>query len=108
MLSRRDWLENFVRNEVEEKIFDAKEIYKPVGCEHCGGTGYFGRIALQEILIVDKVLRELILNSRDLDKIQTAALEGGLKTLLVDGVEKVREGFTTLEELQTILGENFL
>ena len=98
----------FVANEVEEKIFDATEIYKPVGCEHCGGTGYFGRIALQEILIVDKVLRELILNSRDLDKIQTAALEGGLKTLLVDGVEKVREGFTTLEELQTILGENFL
>ena len=98
----------FATNEVEEKIFDATEIYKPVGCEHCGGTGYFGRIALQEILIVDKVLRELILNSRDLDKIQTAALEGGLKTLLVDGVEKVREGFTTLEELQTILGENFL
>ena len=98
----------FATNEVEEKIFDTTEIYKPVVCEHCGGTGYFGRIALQEILIVDKVLRELILNSRDLDKIQTAALEGGLKTLLVDGVEKVREGLTTLEELQTILGENFL
>lgn len=98
----------FPANEVEEKIFSAEKIYKPVGCEHCGGTGYFGRIALQEILIVDKALRELILNSRDLDKIQTAALEGGLKTLLVDGVEKVREGLTTLEELQTILGENFL
>jgi len=98
----------FPTNEVEEKIFNAKEIYKPVGCEKCGGTGYFGRIALQEILIVDKVLRELILNSRDLDKIQETALESGLKTLLVDGVEKVRQGLTTLEELQIILGENFL
>ncbi len=98
---------NFPANDLEKKIFGAEEIFKSVGCEKCGGTGYFGRIALQEILIVDKKIRELILNSRDLDKIQETALENGLKTLLVDGVEKVRAGLTTLEELQTILGENF-
>ena len=95
-------------DDLEQKIFGAEEIFKAVGCEKCGGTGYFGRIALHEILIVDKKIRELILNSRDLDKIQETALEGGLKTLLVDGVEKVRAGVTTLEELQTILGGDFL
>ena len=92
---------------LKKKFFGAEEIFKSVGCEKCGGTGYFGRIALQEILVVDKVLRELILKSRDLDKIQESALEGGLKTLLADGVEKVRAGLTTPEELQIIFGEKF-
>jgi type II secretory ATPase GspE/PulE/Tfp pilus assembly ATPase PilB-like protein len=81
------------------------KIFKPVGCEHCGGTGFFGRIALHEILRVDKNISELILYSRDLEKIRQTALKGGLKTLATDGIEKVRAGLTTLEELQIILGE---
>lgn len=87
-------------NETEFKILGAEKIFKPVGCEHCGGTGFFGRIALHEILLVEKNLRDLILNSRDLDKIRSTALENGLKTLTEDGLEKVREGLTTLEEVQ--------
>ena len=98
----------FPANDFEQKIFGAEEIFKAVGCEECGGTGYFGRIALHEILTVDKVLRDLILNSKSLDRIQDAALEGGLKTLIVDGVEKVRAGLTTFEEIQNILGESYL
>ena len=53
-------------------------------------------------MVVDKTLRELILNSRDLDKIQSVALERGLKLLHYDGIEKVREGLTTAEELQKL------
>ena len=101
-----DCKKKFPTDEVEKKILGAEEIFKPIGCEKCGGTGYFGRIALQEILVVDKILRELILNSRSLDEIFEAALEGGLKTLLADGVEKVQAGLTTLEEIQIILGES--
>ncbi len=87
-------------NETEFKILGTEKIFKPVGCEHCGGTGFFGRIALHEILLVEKNLRDLILNSRDLDKIRSTALENGLKTLTEDGLEKVREGLTTLEEVK--------
>lgn len=87
-------------NETEFKILGAEKIFKPVGCEHCGGTGFFGRIALHEILLVEKNLRDLILNSRDLDKIRATALENGLKTLTRDGLEKILEGLTTLEEVQ--------
>ena len=93
-----------VADEVEQKILGAEKIFKPVGCEKCGGTGFFGRIALHEILQVDKVLREMILKSRDLDKIRDIALERGLKTLSTDGFEKVRAGLTTLEEVQATLG----
>lgn len=78
------------------------------GCEHCRGTGFSGRIALHEILCVDKNLRNLILNSRDLDEIKTAALEAGLKTLTDDAHEKIRAGLTTLEEVRRVLGEDFI
>ena len=94
-----------IANEFESKKICAKEIYQPVGCEKCGGTGFFGRIALHEILSVDKKISELILYSRDLEKIRRAAIEGGLKSLAADGLEKVRAGLTTLDELERILGE---
>ena len=74
------------------------------GCEHCRGTGYSGRIALHEILRVDKNLRSLIRTSRDLDEIKTAALESGLKTLNDDAEEKIRAGLTTLTEVRRVLG----
>lgn len=97
----------FPANDLEKKILGAENIYKPVGCDKCGGTGFFGRIALHEILCVNKNIRELILNSKDLDKIRTAALDGGLKTLATDGLQKVREGLTALEEVRQILGADF-
>ena len=77
------------------------------GCEHCRGTGYSGRIALHEILRVDKNLRNMILNSRDLDAIKNSALDAGLKTLVDDALEKVRAGLTTLEEVRRVLGMDF-
>ncbi|MBO4401600.1 MAG: type II/IV secretion system protein [Selenomonadaceae bacterium] len=93
-------------NEVEEKIIGAKMVYTAVGCEKCGGTGFYGRQALHEILSVDKNIRALILTSRDLDKIREAAIASGLKTLSADGLEKIRAGLTTLEEVRGILGSD--
>jgi general secretion pathway protein E/type IV pilus assembly protein PilB len=77
--------------------------FKAVGCENCRSTGYSGRIALHEILRVDKKLRNLILNSRDLDEIKNSALEAGLKTLTDDALEKVRAGLTTFDEVRRVL-----
>ena len=77
--------------------------FEAVGCSDCRGTGYSGRIALHEILRVDKNLRSLILNSRNLDEIRTAALDAGLRTLTDDALEKVREGLTSLSEVRRVL-----
>lgn len=77
--------------------------FEAVGCEHCRGTGYSGRIALHEILRVDKDMRSLIINSRDLDEIRRSALEAGLKTLADDALEKIRAGLTTLSEVRRVL-----
>lgn len=77
--------------------------FEAIGCEHCRGTGYSGRIALHEILRVDKDMRSLIINSRDLDEIRRSALEAGLKTLADDALEKIRAGLTTLSEVRRVL-----
>lgn len=82
--------------------------FEAVGCEHCRGTGYSGRIALHEILNVDKNLRNLIRTSRDLDEIKTSAIDGGLKTLAEDALEKVRAGLTTISEIRRVLGVDFI
>lgn len=81
--------------------------FEAVGCPECRGTGYSGRIALHEILRVDKNLRSLILTSRDLDEIRAVALDAGLKTLADDAREKVRAGVTTLTEIRRVLGIDF-
>ena len=82
--------------------------FEAVGCDKCRGTGYSGRIALHEILRVNKDLRSLILISRDLDEIRTVALDAGLKTLADDALEKVRAGVTTLAEVRRVLGTDFI
>ena len=96
-----------VSDNFERKIIGAEKIYKAVGCEKCNGTGYFGRLALHEILKVKKPLRDLILYSRDLDKIRATASKCGLESLKVDGVKKIRAGLTTLDEVQRILGSEY-
>ena len=95
-------------NNFEKNLLNVESIFKPVGCEICNGTGYLGRIALHEILIVEKSVRDLILYSKDLDKIRDAAINSGLETLKFDAFEKIRAGLTTFEEVHRILGDELL
>ena len=95
-------------NNFEKNLLNVENIFKPVGCEICNGTGYLGRIALHEILIVEKSVRDLILYSKDLDKIRDAAINSGLETLKFDAFEKIRAGLTTFEEVHRILGDELL
>ena len=85
------------------KRLRADGTFEAVGCSECRGTGYSGRIALHEILRVEKNLRSLILTSRDLDEIRNFALESGLKTLTDDAQEKVRAGLTSQAEIRRVL-----
>ena len=89
-------------DDLERQLTGATQLYKAVGCSECRGTGYSGRLALHEILRVDKNLRQLIRTSRDLDEIRTSALESGLKVLADDALEKIRAGLTTLAEARRV------
>jgi type IV pilus assembly protein PilB len=69
------------------------------GCQTCGSTGYKGRVALYEVMPVGEGIRELILQGGSADEIKRKAVELGMKTLRMSGLEKVREGVTTVEEV---------
>ena len=73
--------------------------YKPQGCPECNFTGYRGRIAIFEIMIIDDALRTMIVHQQPANEIRNAAIRGQLITLRQDGMEKVLEGMTTAEEV---------
>ena len=74
-------------------------IYEAVGCEHCNKTGYYDRIGIFEILNITDEIKELIMNGKSSIEIRRQALLQGYKPLEVDGLRKVFQGETTLEEL---------
>ena len=74
-------------------------MYQATGCEHCRGTGYQGRGAIHELLVVDETLRSAILQGHDAGALQALAVQGGMLTLYDDGLRKVAAGVTSLDEL---------
>ena len=81
--------------------FDLKGIktYEAIGCDYCNNTGYYDRIGIFEILDIDDDIKELIMNGASSIEIRKQALKGKYKPLVVDGIRKVVDGITTLEEL---------
>ncbi|MEJ5358232.1 MAG: type II secretion system ATPase GspE [Desulfobacterales bacterium] len=79
--------------------FAEKPIFKAVGCEKCFQTGYRGRIGIFEIMRMSEELKSLIIQTYDANRIKALAVQEGMVTLREDGIEKVLEGQTTLEEV---------
>ncbi len=88
--------------ELVQKRFGTKaevSVFKGRGCKICRQTGYLGRVGLFEVLEVTKGIRKLISEKVDSDVISQAAKQEGMKTMLDDGLEKVAQGETTIEEV---------
>lgn len=73
------------------------------GCEHCNGTGYVGRTAIGELLVVTEEINDMILKRARTGDLAREAAREGMETLEKDGLTKAREGKTTLEELYRVL-----
>ena len=78
---------------VPAKIFTAK------GCKKCDFKGYSGRTMIQEILVVDEEIRTLVMQHKDSHSIKKAALNKQMTTFRQNGIQKVCEGITTIEEV---------
>jgi len=78
-------------------------LYRAVGCDHCDYQGYKGRIAIMEILKLDSDLDELIANRVTARELQKAAVAKGFRTLADDGVRRVLDGSSALDELMRIV-----
>jgi len=78
-------------------------IYEPGGCDFCENTGFRGRTVIYEMLIVNDEIRKLILNKVTAEQIRKKACEQGMKPLKESGVEKIRQGITTLGEIMRVV-----
>ena len=74
-----------------------------VGCEQCRGRGFRGRTGLYEVLSMTEALTEAILRRAPVEELTDIAVEGGMRTLLADGIRKAVEGLTTIEEVMRVV-----
>ena len=79
-----------------EQAFD---IFEPVGCPSCSGTGYSGRLGLYEVMPVSEEITQMILDRCSVAEIKEQAVREGMLTLRVDGIRKLKEGTTSLAEV---------
>jgi type IV pilus assembly protein PilB len=80
-------------------------LYRPAGCVRCAETGYRGRVALYELLMIEGQIRRLVEENASTDAIREAAVSGGMATLRQDGLRLVLEGVTSLDEVQRVTGD---
>lgn len=80
-------------------------LYKGKGCQLDHGIGYEGRIGIFEILVVDDEVRKGILQREDATTIRKIAVKSGMTTMIEDGLEKVKQGITTIEEVLRVTKE---
>jgi general secretion pathway protein E len=80
-------------------------VFRGKGCEHCTFTGFYGRSGIFELLVVSDDVRALILKGSDANQLRDAARKHGMRTLLEDGAQKVRQGVTTLSEILRVTQE---
>jgi general secretion pathway protein E len=81
-------------------------VYRPTGCRACRNTGYRGRTALHELMIVDDEIRGLVMGKADAASIRRLCTSKGMKLLRHDGAERVLSGQTTIEELLRVTQED--
>ncbi|MBW2492828.1 MAG: type II secretion system ATPase GspE [Deltaproteobacteria bacterium] len=84
---------------ITDDQFQKAVIYRAVGCENCFHTGYKGRTAIFEMMILDSSLKSIILKTYDSNQIKNEALNRNMITLRQDGVQKVLSGISTIEEV---------
>ena len=91
--------------EMKAEQLAGKQIFKGRGCDHCNNTGYRGRVGLYEILSVNDEIRDLIIDGASTEVLREAACRNGMIPLREAGLERVYEGYTTIEEVmrETIL-----
>ncbi len=85
---------------------DGTVFYRGAGCSRCKGRGYLGRAAILEVLPVSEAVRRLIIKRASASVIKNQAVSEGMKTLRMVGIDKAREGVTSLEEVLGVTSED--
>ncbi|MFZ4689184.1 MAG: GspE/PulE family protein [Polymorphobacter sp.] len=94
-----------IRQGLSGLVGETDSFFHANGCEACGGSGYRGRVAVLELLVMDEVLARLVLARGEAREIERAAVAAGMQSLLLDGIGKARQGLTTLDEVLRVASE---
>jgi type II secretory ATPase GspE/PulE/Tfp pilus assembly ATPase PilB-like protein len=89
------WMETYGEN-------GQLKLYKAVGCDKCNKTGYKGRVGLHELMVADDEVKKLIQERARVAELFSAAVEGGMRTLKMDGMEKIMMGMTDLKMVRQV------
>jgi len=87
----------------EEDVTDVTEVFRPVGCQACGKTGYHGRFGLHEVLTVTEEIERLVVEREHSEDIKKVAIAQGMLTLRSAGLTQVRAGVTSIEEILRVV-----
>ncbi|MCF7847914.1 MAG: Flp pilus assembly complex ATPase component TadA [Kiritimatiellales bacterium] len=98
-------LEALKKNRVNPEHLAGTQFYQPSGCPKCNNIGYKGRGGIMEILLVSDTLRKTILTNQEASAIKQMAIENGMRTLREAGLDRVRSGLTTIEEIMRVTSE---
>jgi type IV pilus assembly protein PilB len=87
--------------------FDGKgplpKLFRPTGCTTCGNTGYKGRMAIHEVMTVTEEIERMVAENASSEEMGRVARQQGMLTLREDGMEKVRQGLTSIEEILRVV-----
>lgn len=97
--------EEYIPASEESAIFkwSVRKLWRPTGCEKCFKTGYYGRLGIFEMLIVEQDMHFIILKNPDSTALKEYAVSKGMKTLKDDGLEKASAGITSLDEVMRVI-----
>lgn len=106
-----DCKEELTPSEVELNLYQKRglksgSVYRGKGCSACKMTGYKGRIAIHEVLMIDDSIRKMMMNNQSISAIKNYALKNGMIFLIDDGLLKVKQGLTTIEEVMRVTMED--
>jgi type IV pilus assembly protein PilB len=88
-----------IRKVVEKSGIETTEYFRGVGCKKCRNTGHVGRIAIHELFVPNEEVLEMINERQSLKKLRAKAIENGMVCLQSDGIEKVKAGIISIEEV---------
>jgi type IV pilus assembly protein PilB len=88
-----------MRKYIENWGVRADELFVGSGCDHCRGSGYAGRVGIYELLVIDEVFRDMINKDPSANSMRRAFSESEQPSLFDDGINKVKQGLTTIEEV---------
>jgi len=81
-------------------------LYEPIGCDECSNIGFFGRIIILELMQMTDQMRKLIMSHENSSKLMAAALDDGMQTMFVDGLNKALDGQTTIDEVLRVTSDS--